>query len=237
MAATPSRARPRELRPGRWDYGQTAIAATFRHSRPHAGITTELHRRAGPLTTVPLPGNASSLVWVEDPERAARLARLGRCSVPGRACLAPAGPAGLAQRRRPARDLSLAGLTAVRMGQNRVALVGEAAHVMPPIGAQGLNLGLRDAAALAECVGAAHARGQDIGGRATLAGLSCRARRRRARPHHLGRSPQPFPAGRFPARAGPARPRVASACQRRAAAPAAHARRMEAPGRLPRLCA
>ena len=59
-----------------WSYGQTAIAATFRHSRPHAGITTELHRRAGPLTTVPLPGNASSLVWVEEPAVAARLAAL-----------------------------------------------------------------------------------------------------------------------------------------------------------------
>jgi 2-octaprenyl-6-methoxyphenol hydroxylase len=54
------------------------------------------------------------------------------------------------------------------MGQNRVALVGESAHVIPPIGAQGLNLGLRDAAALAECVGAARARHEDIGTAATL---------------------------------------------------------------------
>jgi 2-octaprenyl-6-methoxyphenol hydroxylase len=54
------------------------------------------------------------------------------------------------------------------MGQNRVALVGESAHVIPPIGAQGLNLGLRDGAALAECVAAARARGEDIGSRATL---------------------------------------------------------------------
>ena len=53
----------------------------------------------------------------------------------------------------------LAGLGALRMGQNRIALVGESAHVIPPIGAQGLNLGLRDAAALAECVGTARARG------------------------------------------------------------------------------
>jgi 2-octaprenyl-6-methoxyphenol hydroxylase len=62
----------------------------------------------------------------------------------------------------------LSGLSAARMAQNRVALVGESAHVMPPIGAQGLNLGLRDAAVLAECVAQVLARGEDIGGRATL---------------------------------------------------------------------
>ncbi len=56
-----------------WAYDQTAIATTFAHDRPHGGTTTELHRRAGPLTTVPLPGNSSSLVWVERPEEARRL--------------------------------------------------------------------------------------------------------------------------------------------------------------------
>jgi 2-octaprenyl-6-methoxyphenol hydroxylase len=54
------------------------------------------------------------------------------------------------------------------MAHNRVALVGEAAHVLPPIGAQGLNLSLRDAAALAECVADARSRGEDIGGAETL---------------------------------------------------------------------
>jgi 2-octaprenyl-6-methoxyphenol hydroxylase len=63
----------------------------------------------------------------------------------------------------------LAGATAERMGARRVALVGEAAHVVPPIGAQGLNLGLRDAAALAECAANALARGQNIGDGDTLA--------------------------------------------------------------------
>src|SRR5207244_6278606 len=63
----------------------------------------------------------------------------------------------------------LAGLTAAVVARNRVALIGEAAHVLPPIGAQGLNLGLRDAACLADCVGDALASGEDIGGAATLA--------------------------------------------------------------------
>jgi 2-octaprenyl-6-methoxyphenol hydroxylase len=66
----------------------------------------------------------------------------------------------------------LAGATAERMAARRIALVGEAAHVVPPIGAQGLNLGLRDAAALAECAADALARGQDIGGAETLAAYS-----------------------------------------------------------------
>jgi len=62
----------------------------------------------------------------------------------------------------------VAGLTAKQLAHNRTALIGEAAHVMPPIGAQGLNLGLRDAAALADCVARALARGQDRGGLAAL---------------------------------------------------------------------
>ena len=66
----------------------------------------------------------------------------------------------------------LAGATAERMAARRVALVGEAAHVVPPIGAQGLNLGMRDAAALAECGADALARGDDIGGPETLAAYS-----------------------------------------------------------------
>jgi 2-octaprenyl-6-methoxyphenol hydroxylase len=147
-----------------WDYGQTAIATTFRHARPHAGITTELHRRAGPLTTVPLPGQASSLVWVETPAEAARLMTLSEIAFSAeleahlKGLLGPIGDLG------PRATYPLAGLSAERMGANRIALVGESAHVIPPIGAQGLNLGLRDAAALAEHVGAARARGRDIGG-------------------------------------------------------------------------
>jgi 2-octaprenyl-6-methoxyphenol hydroxylase len=70
----------------------------------------------------------------------------------------------------------LAGRRAERMGARRIALVGEAAHVVPPIGAQGLNLGWRDAATLADCVSDAKARGEDIGGEATLAAYD-RARR------------------------------------------------------------
>jgi 2-octaprenyl-6-methoxyphenol hydroxylase len=147
-----------------WDYGQAAIATTFRHARPHEGITTELHRRSGPLTTVPLPGRASSLVWVETPPEATRLMALPDATFCAelearlKGLLGPIGDLG----HRAA--YPLAGLSAERMGARRIALVGESAHVIPPIGAQGLNLGLRDAAALAAQVDTARASGRDIGG-------------------------------------------------------------------------
>ncbi|MET0568989.1 MAG: UbiH/UbiF family hydroxylase [Hyphomicrobiaceae bacterium] len=160
-----------------WTYPQSAIATRFRHSRPHGGISTEFHRSSGPLTTVPLAEDASSLVWVEEPAETRRLMdlpadRFARelehrlqgllgtiCDVSARAAF------------------PLAGLSAARMFGHRVALVGEAAHVLPPIGAQGLNLGLRDAATLAEILGDALAAGDDPGGEARLAEYD---RRRRA---------------------------------------------------------
>jgi 2-octaprenyl-6-methoxyphenol hydroxylase len=151
-----------------WTYGQAAIAATFRHTRPHAAITTELHRRAGPLTTVPLPGNASSLVWVEEPAKAGRLAGLDDQTFLSELAARLHGLLGSLGDVSPRAIYPLAGLDAARMGQNRVALTGESAHVIPPIGAQGLNLGLRDAAALAECVSNARVQGRDIGGPETL---------------------------------------------------------------------
>ncbi len=151
-----------------WNYNQAAVAATFGHTRPHGGITTELHRRAGPLTTVPLRGEASSLVWVEAPAEAGRLAQLEERSFCCELAQRLQGLLGSLTSVGPRALYPLAGLSAVRMGQNRIALVGESAHVIPPIGAQGLNLGLRDAAALADCVADARARGEDIGGPAVL---------------------------------------------------------------------
>lgn len=152
-----------------WAYEQSAIATSFAHRRSHDGVSTEFHRPGGPCTTVPLPGLASSLVWVDRPAIAHRLADLPvaefRAALEDRlhGLLGILGEIGLR------RLFPLSGLTADRFGQNRVALVGEAGHVMPPIGAQGLNLSLRDAATLAECVAEARGRGADVGGPETLA--------------------------------------------------------------------
>jgi 2-octaprenyl-6-methoxyphenol hydroxylase len=152
-----------------WGYEQSAIATSFAHRRVHDGISTEFHRRTGPCTTVPLPGLASSLVWVDRPAIAQRFAELPVADF--RAALETRlhGLLGTLGEIGPRRLFPLSGLTADRFGRNRVALVGEAGHVLPPIGAQGLNLSLRDAAALAECVAEARRRGDDVGGPETLA--------------------------------------------------------------------
>ncbi|MEZ5842711.1 MAG: FAD-dependent monooxygenase [Hyphomicrobiaceae bacterium] len=135
-----------------WDYEQAAIVTRFTHSRPHGGISSEVHRGNGPCTVVPLPGNESSLVWVERPAVARRLAELGDDAFRAALDRALLGLAGRITTVAPRRAIALTGLKPARFGQRRVALVGEAAHVFPPIGAQGLNLGLRDAASLADAI-------------------------------------------------------------------------------------
>jgi 2-octaprenyl-6-methoxyphenol hydroxylase len=152
-----------------WTYPQAAIVTTFRHTRPHNGTVNELHRRSGPLTTVPLPGSASALVWVEEPQEARRLAGLDDGAFAAILEERLQGVLGRLDEVGPRALYPLSGLRAERLGAGRIALVGEAAHVVPPIGAQGLNLGLRDAAALAECVAEAREQGSDIGGPQMLA--------------------------------------------------------------------
>mgnify|MGYP000923233778 CR=1 FL=1 len=144
-------------------YPQSALAVSFAHAKEHHCISTELHRRNGPLTCVPLQGRTSSLVWVEGPEEAQRLAALGDADFCATLEEALQGLLGRIHSPGPRGVFPLSVLTAEQMGRDRVALLGEAAHVMPPIGAQGLNLGLRDAAALADIVADATAQGGDPG--------------------------------------------------------------------------
>lgn len=135
-----------------WTYPQTALVMNLTTERPHHGVCTEFHGPNGPFVLVPLPGDAVSIVLVEAPGVVQRLAGLddadlaselerrshrilGRLTVAGARQVFP-----------------LSGLIARRFAAQRVAVVGEAAHVFPPIGAQGLNLGLRDVAHLVEAV-------------------------------------------------------------------------------------
>lgn len=159
-----------------WGYEQSALTCTFSHQRSHNGISTEFHRPAGPLTVVPSPDRTSSLVWVERPATAERLRDLGqaefRAELEGRL----QGLLGAVEAIGPRGVFPLSGLAAEVTGQNRVALVGEAAHVIPPIGAQGLNLGLRDAAILTDCVAEAAKRGDDIGSPAVMQAYSAARR-------------------------------------------------------------
>jgi 2-octaprenyl-6-methoxyphenol hydroxylase len=144
-------------------YPQVALTCNLAHRREHHDTATEFHGEHGPFTLVPLPGRRSSLVFVAKPREASRLAALSDAdlaaeierrshSILGKIALEPG---------RGVFPLVLD--TAWQLGARRVALVGEAAHVVAPIGAQGLNLGLRDAATIAELVAAAHRGGRDAG--------------------------------------------------------------------------
>jgi len=144
-----------------WTYPQTAIACTFNHTRPHHDISTEFHHRQGPLTVVPMPGNASSLVWVTSPEDAASLRQMADDAFAHALEARLNGLLGDISQLSKRVSFPLSALTADVFAKNGVALVGEAAHVIPPIGAQGLNLGLRDCAVLADCVAKARAEGRN----------------------------------------------------------------------------
>lgn len=162
-------------------YPQSALATRFSHGRAHRGISTELHTQAGPCTTVPMPAGpdgraASSLVWVERPSEAERLAALDEHSFLDALEARLQGVLGTLSDAGPRRTFPLRALAAETLGRQRVALIGEAAHVIPPIGAQGLNLGLVDAATLVDCVRDALDAGRDIGGADTLAAYSASRR-------------------------------------------------------------
>ena len=146
-----------------WDYGQMGIVATIAHERPHGGRAEEHFLPAGPFAILPLKGNRSSIVWSERAENAERLLKaddftfdielekrfglqLGEIHVEGQKRAYPLG------------------LTLARdFVKPRFALVGDAAHGIHPIAGQGLNLGFKDAAALAETVVEADRLGLDFG--------------------------------------------------------------------------
>jgi len=151
------------------DYPQVALTVCLHHSRPHRDTSTEFHTPSGPFTLVPLPGQRSSLVWVLDPQRADDIAALDDDALSDEIERASHSILGKIEVE-PGRGLfPLSAATARRFGDNRIALIGEAAHVFPPIGAQGLNLGLRDAATIGELAVAAYRDGADIGGADVLA--------------------------------------------------------------------
>lgn len=146
-----------------WGYGQTALVTAVAHEVPHNGIAHQFFMPEGPLAILPLPGNFSSIVWTETEARATAIQALS--------------DAGYLSALRPRfgrflGDIALAGerftyplslSLAASYVAPRLALVGDAAHGVHPIAGQGLNLGLRDVAALAEVLLLAQRRGEDIG--------------------------------------------------------------------------
>lgn len=147
-----------------WRYALSAIATDFTHALPHVGVSIELHREAGSVTTVPLPdSHASSLIWLGPAEEIAALMRYDPDAFRDALQERLGGLLGRISDIGARAEFPVAGLTASSLAANRTALVGEAAHILPPIGAQGLNLSLRDAASLADCVAAALRRRADPG--------------------------------------------------------------------------
>lgn len=150
-------------------YPQAALTLNLAHARPHQDTATEFHTAHGPFTLVPLPGRRSSLVWVLDPDHAREYAALDDAELSERVERRAHSLLGRMRVEEGRGFFPLALEIAQRLARGRIALVGEAAHVVPPIGAQGLNLGLRDGAAIAEILAAARRQHRDVGAPATLA--------------------------------------------------------------------
>ena len=164
------------IRVRRWGYGQRAMAFSIAHERPHGQVSTEFHREGGPFVLVPLPGNRSSVVWVDRARAVAAFHALDTAAFRDlvqdrtRGILGRVGEVG------PRGSYTVETLIADRYAGPRLALIGEAAHALPPIGAQGLNLGLTDVATLTEMVVAALCEGRDPGAASVLSRYE-RARR------------------------------------------------------------
>jgi len=151
-----------------WSYGQSAIATTVSHERDHGGRAEEHFLPSGPFAILPLRHNRSSIVWTESSAEAARIVALTDEAFHDElerrfglhlGDIAAVGP----------RQSFPLGLTVARtFVADRVALIGDAAHVIHPIAGQGLNIGLKDVAALAETVVDAMRLGLDPGAPDTL---------------------------------------------------------------------
>ncbi|KGB80678.1 2-octaprenyl-6-methoxyphenyl hydroxylase [Rhodovulum sp. NI22] len=156
-------------------YGQKALAFAVTHPQPHDNVSTEVHRSGGPFTLVPLPDRdgtpCSAVVWMERGPEVARLAALPQAEFEQEMNLRSAGlygPLTLASARSVWPIISQ---IADRFSGERTALIAEAAHVVPPIGAQGLNMSLADTRALLEL---AQENPTDPGNRAMLSSYNRR---------------------------------------------------------------
>jgi len=166
-AGSPIRARER-IQTYAFAYDQTALVATLAHEAPHRGVAVQHFLPGGPFAMLPLGGDVSSLVWSERRPEAERIAQADdetflreaeRRAGPDYGRLSLAGPRGA---------FPLRFVLARRFVGSRLALVGDAGHVVHPLAGQGFNLALRDVAALSRIVADAARAGEDIGSDAVL---------------------------------------------------------------------
>ena len=170
---SPTRRAARIEAPAR-PYPQSALTLFLRHAHPHDDVSTEFHTRQGPFTLVPLAPaagaeNRSSLVWLMSEAEGRRRVAIDDAELAREIEMQSQGLLGRVEIKGERGLIPMVQQNARRLFSARVALVGDAAHVYPPIGAQGLNLGLRDVQALVTVVADAEARGDDIGSARTLA--------------------------------------------------------------------
>jgi 2-octaprenyl-6-methoxyphenol hydroxylase len=157
----------------RWSFGQKALVFTVRHDAAHENISTEVHQSGGPFTLVPLPDpHQSAVVWMDAGPEIARLAQMDEDAFSIAATERSAEVLGelTLQGRRIA--WPIIAQQAARLDGPRLALLAEAAHVIPPIGAQGLNMSLADLACLRGLLVNARNAGHDIGAPDLLAQYS-----------------------------------------------------------------
>ncbi len=157
----------------RWGHGQKALVFTVTHDLPHDGVSTEIHRSGGPFTLVPLQdrdgAHRSAVVWMEAGPVAAALAAMDVEEFEAALNLRGCGVLGTLRLGSPRRVWPIITQLAARLDGPRAALIAEAAHVLPPIGAQGLNMSLKDIATLVDLAAEARTKGADIGAPALLA--------------------------------------------------------------------
>jgi 2-octaprenyl-6-methoxyphenol hydroxylase len=151
-----------------WSYPQTGIVATVAHEKPHHGVAYEHFLPSGPFAILPITGNRSSLVWTEKRELAPAMLALDQASFDGEVARRFGGHLGATHVEGPRWSYPLSFHLARDYVRPRFALVGDSAHGIHPIAGQGLNLGLKDVAALAETVLDAARLGLDIGSVAVL---------------------------------------------------------------------
>ena len=138
----------------RWDYGQSAMAFAISHEDPHENISTEIHRTGGPFTLVPMPTKGkkqfSSVVWMERQRAVDELLKLPQKGFETALQERSTGVLGKLKLETEIQAFPIISQLVETLAVGRCCLIGESAHVVPPIGAQGLNMSLADIAWLFE---------------------------------------------------------------------------------------
>jgi hypothetical protein len=204
-----------------WSYPQSALVMNFSHRLGHGDVSTEFHTEQGPFTQVPLPGNRSSLVWAVKPDEVDAILALPRKELNAEVERRMHSILGAVEVENDPQAWPLSSLIANSFGAGRTMLVGETGHAFPPIGAQGLNLGLRD---ITQAIDALQGSGRPRAGAARCRELQPEATAGCHQPHRRGGSAQQGAAEFVSSDAGPARRRPCRAVIDSAAQTAGDAR-------------